>query len=382
MRRQFNCRLLTISIAIVLLVLGSTLHLCPSPSGIPRPLDTGIMNEAVGRKDDSVGQRKVSGKHDYEAHRPSCELSNLLETEPPQRSANISVRVDRWIRNANAVLSCPHHAAIMSSSSLTVPDVIHRIWECDEIPGRYEPSLKSWEENAPGMVILLWTEKLRKEFVSKHLGTEKLMLYERLVPGSYRADLFKYIIMYHVGGIYSDLDSYLLVNFSNLKFLREGTTLAIDLDPRRLLPGAILMAPREEAVFVCAMGEVFDHSYQRTYFGSDLSGSLDVSGPGVLGECVRHMLGRDTISFRPGNEGLANMKFRLLHAHLEDGIHTIELEGGVDIVSLQHGGQSYDRQVSSRCDPGEHYSALYSKNKVYRFENRSWPQRQQLGFRV
>ena len=58
---------------------------------------------------------------------------------------------------------------------------------------------------------------------------------------------------------------------------------------------------------------------------------------------------------------------RLLHSYLRgDGVHTVQLEEGIDFISLQPGGQSYDRQVSLECDPGEHYSTLYSNQQVYR----------------
>ena len=299
----------------------------------------------------------------------TCMESKTLEAEPSIEKDSFSIRVDRWLNNAEVFVTCPEFAAsspLVTSGSF-FPNVLHRIWECRDLPPRYASSLSSWNLNSSNMVVLLWTEKLRKEYISKILGLEKLALYNRLKPGSYRADLFKYIVMHYIGGIYSDMDSNLLIHLNNVEFLREETTMAIDLSPTRLLPGAFLMAPPKQPVFVCAMGEVFDHSKERTYFGPDISGSLDVSGPGVLGECVRHMLGKDEAKFSPGKEHLATMKFRLLHSYLRgDGVHTVQLEEGIDFISLQPGGQSYDRQVSLECDPGEHYSTLYSIQQVYR----------------
>lgn len=296
----------------------------------------------------------------------TCNSSALI-SDPAISFETNSTRVYRWVRNAQTFIDCPEaiHTIV---PRLAIPKVLHRIWECDELPARYDKPLDSWGQNATGMVVFLWTGQLREKFILKYLGSEKLTLYNRLVPGSYRADLFKYIVLHYIGGIYSDLDVTLLLNLEGLDQLFEGTTISIDLHPARLLPGAIVIAPPKQLVFVCAMGEVFDHSKKRMYFGSDASASLDVTGPGVLGECVRHILGEDDALFEPGVQELATVHFRFLRSSLRpsDGVHAVELYSGVQLVELQSGGVPYERQVSPACDPGEHYSTLYGSANVYR----------------
>ena len=273
----------------------------------------------------------------------------------------------RWVNNSEALLACPKLAFELKRSGV-VPRVLHRIWECSSIPARYSAPLSSWENRTSGFVVFLWTNELRQRFILEYLGERELMLYNRLIPGSYRADLFKYIVSHFIGGIYSDLDATLLVDL-DIFFNYTGITVAIDLHPSRLLPGALLITPPGHMLFLCAMGEVFDHSENKKYFGDSADGSLDVTGPGVLGECVRHMLGKDELLFDPGIEQLSIFSVRLLKSFITtDGAHTVQFDdfsGAREVVVLQPGGQAYAEERRPECAPGEHYSSLYTKKQVY-----------------
>ena len=110
--------------------------------------------------------------------------------------------------------------------------------------------------------------------------------------------------------------------------------------------------------------EVFE-SVAFEHFTSD----LDVSGPGVLGECLRHIVGRDNEDFSQDFvEELHTLGFHLLHSELLSGTHLVRLDNGTIFVSVEHGGRPYDRRVSEECDPGEHYSMLHKRRGIYRQE--------------
>lgn len=171
--------------------------------------------------------------------------------------------------------------------------------------------------------------------------------------------------MYYIGGIYSDIDSTLHVSLSKMHYLFRGVTIAVDIVPSRLLNGAILIAPPGNCLFRCAWGEAFDHSERREHFESD----LDVTGPGVLGECLRHIVGKDSVVFDESNgfdPGLSG--FRLFNSELVDDSnrHIVTLSNGSMFISLEHGGKDYNRQVKPECDPGEHYSTIHRRKGVYR----------------
>mmetsp|Transcript_9608 Transcript_9608/g.43586 ORF Transcript_9608/g.43586 Transcript_9608/m.43586 type:complete len:279 (-) Transcript_9608:2024-2860(-) len=272
-------------------------------------------------------------------------------------------RLIRWQNNAEVLIECPHLSETYLYQAKHVPSLLHRIWECGDIPAKYMDALQTWIEKAHGIPVVLWTKTARERLISKLLGPKQLALYNRLTPGAYRADLFRYIVMFYFGGMYSDMDTS-LHSYINWSDFFNGVTLAIDLDTTRILNGAVLLAPPKSPIFMCAMGEVFDHSERRQYFQSD----LDISGPGVLGECLRHVLGFDDILFEHETAlRLKDFGFNLLTSSLlpEDGKHVVHLSNRTVLLSLGQGGISYGRNVSPDCDPGEHYSKLFTKKQVY-----------------
>ena len=290
-----------------------------------------------------------------------CNTSRRLTIESQFGSGDeFDSRVRRWVENAEFLADCTDISDRLKHEA--VPPILHRIWECEDIPKRYVSPLESWTNKSSEIVYALWTRAVRERFITKVLGSARLDLYLRLAPGAYRADLFRYIIMHHIGGFYSDVDTTLHVRLDELKFISKGVTVAVDVDKTRLLNGAILISPPRNPLFLCAMGEVFDHSELRKHFASD----LDVSGPGVLGECLRHVVGIDEAIFdKQFASKVEDLGFHLLNSELRSPLHVVEDDFGTVVLAVEHGGRPYDRQVSADCDPGEHYGSMHKRNAVY-----------------
>ena len=95
-----------------------------------------------------------------------------------------------------------------NSGSSGIPRVLHRIWECEEIPEQYEAAVWSWLAHAPEYAVFFWTGESRTRFIRLVLGARYEHLYTQLLPGAYRADLFRYVVLFYIGGYYSDMDTY------------------------------------------------------------------------------------------------------------------------------------------------------------------------------
>jgi len=226
------------------------------------------------------------------------------------------------------------------------------------------PAVQSWIDHVPGdFVTLLWTKQLRLGFIQATLGPCYSRLYERLRAGAVKADLFRYICLYYIGGYYSDIDIYLRLP-SILLFKKKAHVIAaIDLDGIRLLQGAILVARPKEPILRCAIGEVFDHSERRE---NEFISDLDVSGPGVLGECFRHVVGMDELRFSEGLFDVLDTEIHLFRSYIhDDGSHRVAFNLTADIVELQQGGLDYAPSDNRECDPGEHYSVLFRAGQIY-----------------
>ena len=326
--------------------------------------DDSQLDETFALETKTVANKLESGGEAGFHYAMRCNSTKRLRIEPKNFDGEgLRLRTQRWVENAEFLTECSHTWTNFLLEN--IPPFVHRIWECEEIPKGYVNGLETWLKNTSGKFFVLWTRGTRERYIEQTLGARRLDLYLRLVPGAFRADLFRYIVLYHIGGIYSDMDTTLRLKVEDVALFFQGVTVAIDLDRKRLLNGAILSTPPKNALFFCAMGEVFHHSERRTHFTSD----LDISGPGVLGECLHHILGIDDEEFSQGFvKELDNLGYHLLHSELLNGTHVVKLDDGTILVSVEHGGTPYVREVSGECDPGEHYSTLHRRRKVYREE--------------
>ena len=138
----------------------------------------------------------------------------------------------------------------------------------------------------------------------------------------------------------------------------------MDLAPSRILPGAILISKRDDPIFKCSMGEVFDHPNRRLYTDSDLNVL------GVLGECLKHVTGMDDVVFADTVDELLKEGYRLLPSRMTDNVHTILLKNDStrtgawqDLILL---GKIQDRTKIKACETEyPHYSELWQAHEIY-----------------
>ncbi|MCX5519506.1 glycosyltransferase [Kaistia defluvii] len=96
-----------------------------------------------------------------------------------------------------------------------IPTIIHQTWRDRNIPPSLQGYVASWPRLHPGWEIRLWTDDdlallVRQEY--PHLA-EQYFGYPRAIQ---RADLGRYLVLHHQGGVYADLDAEALRSFDVL----------------------------------------------------------------------------------------------------------------------------------------------------------------------
>lgn len=87
------------------------------------------------------------------------------------------------------------------------PKIIHQIygfWD-KKIPKHIQKRMDCWKNLHPEFEYKLWDKKKSREFIKKYYNWF-LNLYDNYTYNIQRADSIRYFILYHYGGIYSDID--------------------------------------------------------------------------------------------------------------------------------------------------------------------------------
>ena len=97
----------------------------------------------------------------------------------------------------------------------TIPKILHFLWTDEIIPSIFVDNLRLFRKTHPAWKIHFWTLKAGRNFIAKH-EPQMLKIYENYNENVYRADSFRYVLMYHFGGAYFDLDSKVLKPLDHL----------------------------------------------------------------------------------------------------------------------------------------------------------------------
>ncbi len=180
------------------------------------------------------------------------------------------------------------------------PKIIHLIGP-DTLPAWFAPNVENTRAVNPDWTVMYTGDTAALQFIRDFYGEDMLRLYLRINPeyGAARADLLRYLLVYHYGGVYMDLKVKAVRPFN--KTLPQGTDLvAIDLGDNVLRQWFLAGPPSCHAlseVVPAVMGRI------EGYFGRvGHAGVWDTTGPVVFTEAVSRCDG--VIGMPPGKAGV------------------------------------------------------------------------------
>lgn len=161
-----------------------------------------------------------------------------------------------------------------------VPRIIHSI---GREPYAGERNLQNIAAANPEYRINRHTDVSGAEYIREHCGAEAYAAYNCLLPGAYRADLFRYCAVYAEGGVYIDEDLIPLKPLDQLYSPCAEASLGHDWPQTK--SGAqkqikLLSAKPHTSLFKCALDTVKHNIKNRMY-----SHILNITGPFVMTDC-------------------------------------------------------------------------------------------------
>ena len=91
----------------------------------------------------------------------------------------------------------------------TIPRIIHQTFYNPELPEALQKNVDQLKQLNPGWEYRFYDDAAIIEFIAANYPPEVLACFERIDPryGAARADLFRYLLLYKVGGVYLDIKS-------------------------------------------------------------------------------------------------------------------------------------------------------------------------------
>ncbi len=186
-----------------------------------------------------------------------------------------------------------HPRGVVSSLPLRgttreIPRVVMQTNEKDDIPkGMYAATI-SVIENSPTYDYVYFNNTRARDYIAKFFGGRVLRAYDELIPGAYKADLFRYCYLYREGGVYIDMGMVLLCDLDDVIFDDDRFVVPEDNGAGGLYNAFMCCAPHSEILKV-AIDMAVDNIERRDYTNSPLG----ITGPLLLSNAFKQVTGHE-----------------------------------------------------------------------------------------
>lgn len=252
-----------------------------------------------------------------------------------------------------------------------IPRTIVQTYRSAEVARPIHSAVVRWQEMNPEFDYRFFDDEAARAFIEARFPADMLESYDSLVPGAYRADLWRYCYLVEEGGVYVDIRMEPLVALRTIlgsldddppRFAAARDLLRKRYDRRAYIYNAFIAATPRHPFMVASLDRALTMIRNRDY-GRD---SLDITGPGCMGAALNEALGRPAGEpIEPGDHDAPSVgRYRILcHDHDVTHRNVLTVDGRPTILTkCIHGPM----RNADRHYPQRPYSKLYNARRVFR----------------
>ena len=102
-----------------------------------------------------------------------------------------------------------------------IPLKIFQTWHTKELPLKMKECVNMIKVQNPEFEHFIFDDTDCREFINNNFNREVVDAFDSLVPGTYKADLWRYCVLYMHGGIYLDIKFYCEDGFKLINLIKE-----------------------------------------------------------------------------------------------------------------------------------------------------------------
>tara|TARA_Y100000389_G_scaffold200143_1_gene239967 strand:- start:290 stop:1066 length:777 start_codon:yes stop_codon:yes gene_type:complete len=198
----------------------------------------------------------------------------------------------------------------------------------------------------PGFILRYYDDSECLKFIKRNFEKSVVDAYERLIPGAYKADLFRYCVLYIEGGVYSDLTQTFYVPFDRIiDFDVDSLVLVDDFKASRCSVNGIqinfMAAIPRMKIFKDAINAIV-LNVNSNYYGSC---SLEPTGPCLF----RRIYDK------------SNVKAKII---LKQKVSPARVEFLNGVVAYKNKMTAHDKSINKT--KSNSYSTLWNQRKIYK----------------
>ena len=223
-----------------------------------------------------------------------------------------------------------------------IPLNIFQTWHTKDLPPKMKECVEELKNKNPEFKHYLFDDNDCREFIKENFNADVLYAYDNLIPGAYKADLWRYCVLYIHGGIYMDI-KFMCVNGFRLIELTDKEYFVKD-RPNDCTYTALIVSKPGNNIFLKCIEKIVKN-VKTKYYGET---ALDPSGPGLVGQFTKHLF--------------PSMELKFANTTIPNRIDKYYMTYKNKIVLTYYDGY---RDEQKKFQKNKYYSDLWHERNIY-----------------
>jgi hypothetical protein len=206
--------------------------------------------------------------------KPNIMLFNMVESR-----STLHVDTNNTFGAQNRTLSS---STVISS---IIPLNIFQTWYTLDLPAKMKENVDMLKQENPEFTFYLYDDKMCRDFIQTHFDEDVVWAFDKLKPGAYKADLWRYCVLYIHGGIYLDIkyrcvNDFKLIQFTDREYWVKDRLYSIHNSIKHVYgvyQAFIVSLPKNNLLMTC-INQIIRNCKLNYYSQNDLS----VTGPHLV----------------------------------------------------------------------------------------------------
>ena len=272
-------------------------------------------------------------------------------------------RADHSAKEPIELFDFPHHIPRRAKQEEEVrngvPLVIYQSWKSHEVPKGMRDNILRLLETNPEFDYFLYSDEECAAFIADNFDQGVLAAFHALKPGAYKSDLWRYCILYTLGGVYLDIKYYSTVPLIGVidenptVFVKDSTAwrATYDIFGAGSIYNGFMISPPKNEVFRLCIDEIVESCKNRLY----RKNLLDITGPSLLGRILKD---------KYSSEYIQSLQFSY-YEHLITTTRYAYITYKNKHILKQYEVYRHEQEGMFKKDSSKHYVILYAKKDVY-----------------
>jgi hypothetical protein len=249
-----------------------------------------------------------------------------------------------------------------------IPLNIFSHWHTLDLPLEMNECVNTIKQLNPEFNYYLYDTKMSRQFIKDNFHIDVLDSYDHLIPEAYKADLWRYCILYVYGGIYLDIkfrpvNGFKLINLIDREYFIIDRPHQYNLKNNWCVSNGFIITKKNNPILLKCIEKIVNN-VKNKYYGDNC---LHPTGPALLGEIYFNSNSYNNCKIILSSDYCIKFRSYMINAdwiHFKIKQHLI-YQNNIILEKYDNYRKDQKKYIDSKKTP-KYYGILWKEKKIYK----------------